>query len=240
MYRHRKYIVEPSRLGGCLVGDRWDPVDADGDLPLVVLLGDAVGEKEYRVEHSAALLESVFGEFRLAARAVPGDASLLALPFPPRVAPRGTALRTVVSGSQGVGHLKRFAEALADEADVDFTTTPTALIGHGAGAFLATGLALTQPNIQALICIGGEAMEMAIGTHDRSAWEKLVGCPTLLISNDEDPQAEECRGFAERARAQGALVMEEHPAGGHDLQDYLDNGSLRDAFTFAMTYLPEV
>jgi hypothetical protein len=216
---HSQVVVANAALSPRLFADFYSYGRAEAPAPLICYWSGAISEQEYerrRQTHPSVLLN----QFEKADhRAALPD--LLVFSVPP-IAP--------CDRTELVGRLVRTFSLEVLPATPNPRPTAIGYVGYSVGAFLATALALERGDSRAVATLGGVGMASAVADSPLSLHRRLH---LASFVNDDDPCRDETRDFVEVARSIGARLMVDRRRGGHDLIDYVENGSVRSAFAFA-------
>jgi hypothetical protein len=215
--RHSRIVVGASSLSPSLFADFYRAGPEVRARPLVCCWGGAITTDDY--EHRRAVPPSPIAEELDAVIESDQSVDLLVLPLPQVEPWDDQELRARI--------LRTFSEEL-----LPLTPNPspaaTAFVGHSAGAYVATVLALGRSDSCALVALGGVGMEWAAAHGSRPvaslSWASFV--------NQDDPCADEAFALDGLLAANGVTLERHVREGGHDLADYLANGSIRAALRF--------
>ena len=214
-----KICPPKSPLGPAAFADYY-AFGADCAAPLVVFIGPATPPDDYDVARRFEP-EAVRDAF-LAGLLGGGPARLLVMPTPPEFA--GAAPFALPLSCR---HLRE--ELLPQVASAD---TPLACVGAGLGAFFASGFAARAPQVAALATLGGPRLAKALGD---PLPERLpaISC----FANLDDPLRRYADDLYTLLWARGHRVALRERPGGARFNDYVENGSLADAFRFCIERL---
>jgi hypothetical protein len=108
---------------------------------------------------------------------------------------------------------------------------PSALgfLGYSAGAFVVTCLALDITTSRAVAAVGGAGMAESLLDTERPI---APGLRFAAFINSDDPLADETSAFQDALADRGHSLVLQRGDGGHEIEDYLDNGLLRAAATW--------
>ena len=101
-----------------------------------------------------------------------------------------------------------------------------AFFGNSAGAHIAAMLAFELESVQALATTAAVGLAEAV---EESGQQLFAGKRYLSFANADDPCAEYTHRFWEAMIARGIAVDVIERAGGHAFEDYVANGSARQA-----------
>jgi len=217
---HTKVIAENTDLGPVIFADYYRFGAATTACPLVVYVGGAITENEYRQRIGTEPLP-VIHEFTKAFEesGFPG-VDLLVLPFPPE--PDGTL------------HEKLFSILLFELLRQTPNPRPEVIscVGYSLGASFASYLTFSLVQVRGLAVIGGYGMAEA-ARQSRMLGEVADRCYQAYWNADSRGYMENLQflHFLTKYDASMEVVTAE---GDHDYADYAANGSVRDAFGFVL------
>jgi hypothetical protein len=102
-------------------------------------------------------------------------------------------------------------------------------LGYSAGACVATCLALDFTTSRAVATVGGAGMAETLLDAERPI---AAGLRFAAFINSDDPLADETSAFQDALADRGHSLFLQRGNGGHEIDDYLDNGLLRAAATW--------
>jgi pimeloyl-ACP methyl ester carboxylesterase len=196
--------------------------DRGSTVPLVVYIGGAISESKYEARRDSEPIE-IFDVFAALHDRYKSPFAVLVVPCPPIVTPDKAHLRALF-----LNHLDR--ELLPS---VGAPISSLAFVGFSFGAFLATFAAAAHSDrTSALATIAGVGMT--------DGW-RLSGSPpgrcfppVRCWVNENDPCLHYSVEFEAALHASGGSPIVHRAGGGHRFADYLDNGTVREAFSFAL------
>jgi hypothetical protein len=223
--RHRKLFSAGERLGAKLFADWYRFGNGKRPAGIVHYVGGAITEDKYR-RRRGTRPDAIATHFRAAlARTRLRCVDLLvssAPPYPP--GPREDILRD-----------------FRDHVVVDLLQQvpaprphPVAFVGNSTGAFLATYLAFSVPGSRSLATIAGVGMEPAAQAGFRPG--RGAG-EVRIFTNLRDEAAEYNDALSAFLAVHGVPFAVFRRRGDHDFHDYVENGSLLEAFRFALESL---
>lgn len=109
-----------------------------------------------------------------------------------------------------------------------------ALLGNSAGAHIAAMLAFELERVRALATIGAVGLVEAA---DESDLRLFAGKRYKSFANEDDPCSKYSHQFWEAMILRGIAVDVIERAGSHAFEDYVANGSVRDAFAWLLAVL---
>lgn len=218
-YRHSRLVLAESSLAPRLFADYYAGLASMQGAPLVCYWGGAISHEEY--EHRREIRPSwIAEEFERAC--ADGPAPDLLVFSVPLIEPcdRAELQRRLV---------RTFWFELLP-ATPNERPAAIAYVGYSVGAYLATVLALARVEGRAVAAIGGVGMAAAVA-EGHAGWVGSVEFAAFV--NADDPCEDETRKLRAALEDRRAALFLHRGRGGHDLADYIDNGSLRAAFAFA-------
>lgn len=223
MIDHRRIDVPKSALALNLFADYYRYGRRNGRAerpPLVCCWGGALNVGQYEERRAARPARLLAEIAQILVDAPIWDVDVLFLPNP-EIVPRSRP------------QLRRdLAHAFVDELlPRTLNPEPSALgfLGHSAGAYVVTCLALDLPASRAVAAVGGVGMtEALLETSDAIA----ANLQFAAFTNYDDPVADETSVFEAALGSRGRSLLVERGRGGHEIEDYLDNGLLVAAATW--------
>ena len=196
-----------------------------GPAPLVVYVGGALSDQEREARRYGEPV-AVQNEIEAAIRQVPVPrVDVLVCPAP------------VTSREPGHGAREQFIDHLQDELIPALEApAPSALafVGNSFGACIATYAALSIENARALVTFAGTGI--ADSAREAQPWlPKDLAIKFFWNLEDLAPRPDT---YAPILAARYRAVIVPPRAGAHPFEDYAANGSVRDAFAFALEHLP--
>lgn len=218
-YRHSRLVVPDASLSPRLFVDFYGSLAAAPGWPLVCFWGGAISPEEYerqrgtRPSHIALEFEKAGGS-----GAAP-DLLVFSVPL--------------VDACDSAELERRLVQTFWLEvlpATRNERPRAIAYVGYSAGAYLAAVLALARPEGRAVAALGGVGMALAVVEARRTP---LASVAFAAFANLGDPCADEALELRAALEERRAGLFLHRGRGGHDLADYVGNGSLRAAFAFA-------
>lgn len=221
-YIHRKLVIEDSILGCRAFADWYRFGDPSLDRPVVSYIGGRIHTVEYARRFETEPMP-VLERFREALASVPLDRVDLTVSSAPPLPSEPEAEFT--------GHmLAHLRDEILARLPV-LRSSAQAFVGYSLGAHLATHAALATPTARALSVVGGVQVAEAAIAAPPGAPRPL---PTMVFSNDCDVIAWTGQDLETTVPPGVLAVSAVRRAGEHGFLDYACNGSLTDAFAFAL------
>jgi hypothetical protein len=224
--QHERLDVPDSRLCPGLFADfyRFESparLPAPGPRPLICYWGGALRPGDYE-KRRLTTPEPVVAAVRTALPTEPPSFDLLVFSLPP-VTPR-------MHESLRLDLRYALAEEILPQTP---NPQPSALgyVGFSSGAAVALLLALDVPSSRAVATLGAAGVTELLLDAPRSALARLK---LRSFSNADDPIASDTHSFRNALEARGLSLSLHVGAGGHEWDEYAENGSVRQAFSWIL------
>jgi len=226
---HAKLVFEETPFGYRTFADHYryalDAESDDGPRPLILYIGGSIAQHKYeqRFFTRPDEIEQILDESRKHWELRPLDALIVSCPY---------------GESEDLPkRLQFFREHLLTQlvpAIGNRLPSRIGLVGYSLGAFFATSLAFSLPDVTAMATLGGSGMLQALVA---SGAEQIHGPSMRCFANDLDDLQEESITFAEALRKHEIYVDLVKLSGSHPFLGYAENGSVDEAFRFVLSSL---
>ncbi len=222
----KKIIIKPNALQHTAYADwyRYGTSDPAG-VPMVVYVGGAIPKNTYS-ERQATRPDIIAVEFENARELNPmACVDLLIIPCPLSIMERRSVWR-----SEFREHFTReLLPAIENREPLRMS-----VVGYSLGSYFAMCLLAERATACGLATVGGAGMPEALLESDPPDLHKKR---IISFCNENDHLFEITEKFRNTLLSRGIHLETTRRAGGHPFRNYAENGSVRDAFAFALQCL---